>query len=118
MQIAIFSKYPTKETLTLTRGIISFLKTKKITVILNKKLAKSLNSDEKHPVFSSFVNKKNIQNTPPVFSEKIDFFDFLGNLLVTLKTIKNYNLQANFQKMEKSCVCLPLSFSSFSTASL
>jgi len=60
MQIAIFSKYPTKETLTLTRGIISFLKTKKITVILNKKLAKSLNSDEKHPVFSSFVNKKNI----------------------------------------------------------
>ena len=60
MQIAIFSKYPTKETLALTRGIISFLKTKKITVILNKKLAKSLNSDEKHPVFSSFVNKKNI----------------------------------------------------------
>ena len=30
------------------------------------------------------------------------FLKFLGNLLVTLKTMKNYNLQANFQKMEKS----------------
>ena len=36
----------------------------------------------------------------------IVFFDtdfvFSVNLLVTLKTMKNYNLQANFQKMEKS----------------
>ena len=28
--------------------------------------------------------------------------DFFGNYLVTLNKVKNYNLQANFQRMEKS----------------
>ena len=38
---------------------------------------------------------------PPYFRLFFEYF-ILGNLLVTLKTMKSYNLQANFQKMEKS----------------
>ena len=34
------------------------------------------------------------------------FVKFLGNLLVTWKAVKIYNLQAYFLKMEKSYVCL------------
>ena len=34
------------------------------------------------------------------------FLKFLGNLLVTLKTVKIYNLQAHFQKM-KQIICMP-----------
>jgi len=60
MQIAIFSKYPTKENLTLIKGIIYFLTTKKINIILNKRLAKNLSLEKKYPVFSSFINKKNV----------------------------------------------------------
>ena len=42
-----------------------------------------------------------------MFSENRLFFEyFSGNLLVTLKTMKNYDLQANFQKIEKSDLCL------------
>lgn len=80
MQIAIFNKYPTKETLELTRGIISFLKKNKVPVSLNKKLAKSLNLDKKHPVFSSFINKKNVP----------DFFISIGgdgNILESITRI-------------------------------
>ena len=40
---------------------------------------------------------------PRIFGKIYCFLIFFGgNLLVTLKTMKNYNLQANFQKMEKS----------------
>ena len=48
---------------------------------------------------------KTIENTgvAPAFSFAFGtYFYFLGNLLATLKTVKNCNLQANFQKMEKS----------------
>ena len=52
--------------------------------------------------------KKNskIRGFPPIFGKNRLFFAYFvyfgGDLLVTLKTMKNYNLQANFQKMEKS----------------
>jgi len=82
MQIAIFNKYPTKETLSLTRGIISFLTTKNATILLNKELARSLNLSKKYPVFTSFVNKK---NTP-------DFFVSIGgdgSILESITRIAN-----------------------------
>ena len=44
---------------------------------------------------------------PPYFRLFFEyFFIWGGNLLVTLKTMKNYDLQAHFQKMEKSDLCL------------
>ena len=82
MQIAIFNKYPTKETLSLTRGIISFLTTKNATILLNKELARSLNLSKKYPVFTSFVNKKNIP----------DFFVSIGgdgSILESITRIAN-----------------------------
>ena len=47
-------------------------------------------------------NIKSVRKYTVVYFGVMFFLTFGGNLWVNLKTMKNYNLQANFQKMEKS----------------
>ena len=57
-----------------------------------------------------FKKQSKIRGDPRIFGKNrlffLNIFSFGGNLLVTLKKVKNCNLQANFQKMEKSDLCL------------
>ena len=74
----------------------------KKTLKLEKKL--------KFSIFSKFSKNKKIfkkqskiRGEPPYYwKSRLTIFYLGGNLLVTLKTMKNYNSQAHFQKMEKS----------------